>query len=311
MKIYINREPVSGPWGGGNKTLTALIDKIEKEGSQVTFDLTESDIDIIFCFDPRPNSQGTWYQDFLDYRENNKNTKIIQRVGDIGSHSKPELTQLVMQSTQFSDFIIFPSRWARDAIQFKKSNCTIVKNCPMPIFYKNRQRDGLVNAGVNNKIRVVTHHWSTNPKKGFDVYRDLSRLIKDREDIEFSYIGRLPDSFDKNIFSQYIEPQDEESLSMLLPQYDIYITASIEEAGANHPLEAMAAGLPVIYHELGGSIPEYCDEYGIQYGNSHSLIESIDLMIKMYPFYKERILKYNRTNLEMSEEYWRVICAIV
>ncbi len=48
MKIYINREPVSGPWGGGNKTLQALIDRIKDEGSQVTFDLSESDIDIIF-----------------------------------------------------------------------------------------------------------------------------------------------------------------------------------------------------------------------------------------------------------------------
>ncbi len=307
MKIYINREPVSGPWGGGNKTLQALIDRIKDEGSQVTFDLSESDIDIIFCFDPRPNSYGVWYQDFLNYREINKNTKIVQRVGDIGTHSKPELTQLVFQSIQFSDFIIFPSSWARDAIQFKGPNCAIVKNSPMPIFYKNRQD---LNIDSKNKVRIVTHHWSTNPKKGFDVYSDLCQYIKNKDNIEFSYIGRVPDNFDKTVFSEYIEPQDETSLSNILPQYDIYVTASVEEAGANHPLEALAAGLPVIYHENGGSIPEYCDEYGIQYGSTKDLFSSIELMIKMYPFYKRRALKYDRTNLEISEEYWRILCNI-
>ena len=307
MKIYINREPVSGPWGGGNKSLVALIDRIRSEGSEVVFNLDSDDIDTIFCFDPRPNSKGVWYQNFLDYREKNKNVKIVQRVGDIGTHSKPELTQLILQTTRLSDFCIFPSRWARDAIQFKGPNCAIVKNRPTPAFYNHRD-DAVLES--SDRVRLVTHHWSTNPKKGFEIYRGLSQHCKERESLEFSYIGRLPEGFDKNMFSEYIEPKDESFLSEALPTYDIYITASIEEAGANHPIEAIAAGLPVIYHELGGSIPEYCDEYGIQYNDLGSLLRSIDLMIEMYPFYKRRVLNYNRTNLEISEDYWRIICGI-
>ena len=31
MKIYFNRKPVGGPWGGGNKTLMSLINKLKDD----------------------------------------------------------------------------------------------------------------------------------------------------------------------------------------------------------------------------------------------------------------------------------------
>ena len=36
MKIYFNRKPVSGPWGGGNKLLASLMDVLS---DKATFDL--------------------------------------------------------------------------------------------------------------------------------------------------------------------------------------------------------------------------------------------------------------------------------
>ena len=46
------------------------------------------------------------------------------------------------------------------------------------------------------KLSVVTHHWSNNEKKGFDIYRKIDQLIEDKMlDIDFTYIGRLPDDF--------------------------------------------------------------------------------------------------------------------
>ena len=108
MKIYFNREPVSGPWGGGNKTLFSLTESL-KENHEITFNLEEK-IDVIFCFDPRPNKKRIWYQDFIDYKVKNPKTKIIQRVGDVGTHSKPELTSILKQIVKAgcTDFFIFP-----------------------------------------------------------------------------------------------------------------------------------------------------------------------------------------------------------
>ena len=46
---------------------------------------------------------------------------------------------------------------------------------------------------------------------------------------------------------------DELNLSLTLPSHDIYLTASLEEAGANHVLEALACGLPVLTTTLMGA----------------------------------------------------------
>ena len=112
MKIYLNRRPKDGPWGGGIKTVNKLTQTLKERGHQVVFKL-EPEIDVIFCIDPRPNEFGEWYQHLLQYREMFK-SKIVQRVGDLGTHSKPELTSLVRQSIPLSDFLIFPSEWARE-----------------------------------------------------------------------------------------------------------------------------------------------------------------------------------------------------
>ena len=168
-KVYINREPVSGPWGGGNKTLSGIVNSLSVY-ADIVFELDDADIDTIFCFDPRPNSKGEWYQDFLEYREK-FGSKIIQRVGDVGTHGKPDLTKLVHQSSHMSDFVIFPSDWARKFLQFNNKNYAVIHNSPMADFFENR-----VDNDPEDKLKIVTHHWSTNKLKGFDIYSELMIL---------------------------------------------------------------------------------------------------------------------------------------
>ena len=300
MKIYINREPVLGPWGGGNKTVTRLFEKLNEE-HEVVFQLCP-DIDVIFCIDPRPNNYGEWYQHFLNYKNQYKGTKIIQRAGDLGTHSKPQLTELVKQSVEYSDFIIFPSKWARDWIGYSKDNYRIIYNCPLEIFYENRNES----TEVNEKIKLVSHHWSTNPKKGFDVYEKLDKFIGNTDKFEFTYIGRKPDNLILHN-SNYISPIDASQLSKLLPQNDVYITASIEEAGANHVLEAIASGLPVVYHKDGGSIIDYCEDYGEEYSTFEQMISSIEKVADNYSFYKDKVLCYNDHIDNVINKYVEVI----
>ena len=117
MKIYINREPVTGPWGGGNKIICNLSDRLKDLGHEVVYRLFDEDIDVIYCQDPRPNQHGEWYQHFLNHRTLFK-SKIIQRVGDVGTHGKPELFDLVKKTSNISDFLIFPSEWSKQKIEF-------------------------------------------------------------------------------------------------------------------------------------------------------------------------------------------------
>tara|TARA_R110001583_G_scaffold16272_13_gene66727 strand:- start:9541 stop:10449 length:909 start_codon:yes stop_codon:yes gene_type:complete len=300
VKVFINRKPVSGPWGGGNKTVSALASALEPHAS-VVFDLDHSDIDVIFCFDPRPCPQGVWYQHFLDYREKH-GCKIIQRVGDVGTHGKPDLFSLVSQSTNLSDFIIFPSEWARNEINYRKDNYKVISNAPLDRFYLNRDKRDV----PAQKLNIVTHHWSTNTMKGFDIYEKLGEYCINRDDIRFTYIGRYPSSA-KTAGINLIDPKDIDFLSKEIPMHDIYLTASKLEAGANHVLEALAAGLPVIYREGGGSIDEYCKDYGERYSDFNSLVSAIEKVSSTYPDYKGRALNFSLTIEETIKKYLDII----
>ena len=301
MNIYLNREPIPGPWGGGNRVVVELSKEIIKNGWDLTFQLTP-DVDVIFCFDPRPNNLGIWYQDFLNHK-NSYSSRIIQRIGDLGTHGKPELTNLVRQTMSLSDYLIFPSQWAKQHIGFKGQNCKVVNNCPASIFHENK-RDNTV---LGEKIQLVTHHWSTNPKKGFSIYKKIDDFLDQQERYEFTYIGRLPQDLKfRNI--KHIPPMDAVELAKKLPEYDIYVTASIEEAGANHVLEAMACGLPVIYHNEGGSIVNYCEKYGEGFSSFSELIEKIEKVTEVYGNYKKDVLLYEDSIAQTIKEYVDIIC---
>jgi len=300
MKIYINRQPASGPWGGGNKTLFALIERLRSENHEVVFRLQEG-LDIIFCFDPRPNQHGEWYQNFFDYREYYKNTKIIQRVGDLGTHGKPELAELVKQTVNLSDHIIFPSEWAKEYINYKNDNCKIIYNSPLKEFYENRNE----NVNLTEKIKIITHHWSTNIKKGFKYYKMLDEFTDKETNYEFTYIGRKPE--DLNLKNSFIATGDNQFLSETISNSHIYLTASEEEAGANHVLEALACGIPVLYHKNGGSIINYCQDYGVSYDSFDSMLSGLEKIKSNYKLYKNSVLKYSHTIEDSIEEYIQVI----
>jgi len=298
MKIYINRQPKHGPWGGGAKTVNKLVELLLHKGHTVVYELQEG-IDVIFCMDPRPNHRGEWYQHFLDYRFENKNTKIVQRVGDVGTHSKPHLTDMVRQTLPHSDHFIFPSKWAKEWIGFESENFDIINNAPMQIFYENRKLD----LKLSEQVSIVTHHWSTNPKKGFDIYQKFEEWCKD-QNISFHYIGQVPPGVS---FGNYTKPISAEQLSVVLPKYDIYLTASQEEAGANHVLEALAAGLPVVYRDTGGSINNYCHPYGEEYSTFDGMVDKVQKVIGHYDTYKSEVLKYVDNNDNVIEKYCDII----
>lgn len=299
MRVYLNRKPRSGPWGGGIKTVNKLVEDLKKRGHDVVFNL-QDDIDVIFCIDPRPNDIGEWYQNFMNYKAYSPKSKIIQRVGDLGTHSKPQLTNLVKQTLNISDYFIFPSEWARDWIGFKGENCRVIHNAPMDIFHMHKN----AKLETQETPKLVTHHWSTNPKKGFHVYKQLDEHAQKTGEFEFTYIGRLPEGIE---LTNYIPPQGAQLVARELKKHDVYVTASVEEAGANHVLEALAAGLPVVYHKDGGSINNYCHKYGEEYSSFEELLGNLRKVIANYKEYKERVLTYDLDNVKIVNDYINII----
>jgi hypothetical protein len=301
MKFFINRKPVDGPWGGGNKFLTALIDIMKMNNHDVVFDLNSDDIDIIFCMDPRPNDNGIHYQHMLDYKNTNK-IKILQRVGDLGTHGKPELFSIVKKTVETSDWIIFPSEWAKNFLGFSGNNFSIIKNKPKKIFHNFKSIKK-----IEKPIKIVTHHWSNNPKKGFEIYRYIDENIKNDSDLEFSYIGRLPANLEfKRI--KHIPPLVDTDIAKQLQNNHIYVTASQEEAGANHVLEAMACNLPILYDVNGGSINEYVSSAGIAFDGKINFFEKLKELIENYQDFKKSLENYTDTVDQTVQEYYKLIC---
>lgn len=298
MKIYLNRKPKFGPWGGGAKLINSLVEKLLKEGHEVVFNLQEN-IDLLICFDPRNNDYNENYFDILNY-SSLFNKKILQRVGDLGTHGKPDLTKFVKFCVEKSDFLIFPSVWAKNFLNYKKNNYSIIENAPLEEFYSNRNKD----LSLNENIKIVTHHWSDNKKKGFDLYKDFDNFCKSKNNIEFTYIGRKPQNIE---FINYISPKNSKELSNILPKFDIYLTASEEEAGANHVLEAIACGLPVMYKNSGGSIVEYCKNYGCSYTSVNNIDNSLKKILDNFLSIKKSILDYNNTTSNIIDEYYEII----
>lgn len=305
MKVFINRMPISGPWGGGNRTVQLLVEKLKAFGYEVVFEL-EHGIDILFVMDPRPSNYGITYNQILKYK-NSSNAKIIQRVGDLGLHSKPHLTSLLELTLPLADHITFISNYAHEFIEKKGiaiGQYSIDELAPPKDFYQYRNITSEVTAPYN----IVTHHWSNNKLKGADIYQYLDNHL-DFDQFTMTFIGNVPVGVKfKNI--THIKPMGTEGLIRKLPEYDFYITGSVLETGGNHVLEAMACGLPVLYPSIGGGIKDYCYRYGMEYDSPENLIKNIDILVHNYTLYKDRVLLFNRRLEDVIQAYINLILEV-
>ena len=296
MKIYFNRRPVHGPWGGGSKVLTAIVDECLLRNHEVFFEEDihkQIEFNILFCIDPRAN-QFVDYRHLLNHKLKFKNSKFIQRIGDLGTHGKPELLNALKQIVRFPDVIIFPSVWAKNYLNLESEKSIIIPNAPLKQFIVGRQ-----NKILSKEFKIVSHHWSNNALKGFDIYKKLDDYCVITNKSSFTFVGRKPDDIS---LTNYIPPQDVDGLVSILPKHDVYITASKQEAGANHVLEALALGLPVLYHKDGGSINEYCQDFGIAYETFEDLVDIIENKKEKLQDISNKMV-YRRSSKDMAEEY--------
>jgi len=260
MIVFINRRHVSGPWGGGNRTIKTLHETLVKRGHTPCYDLS-TNIDIIYCHDPRPDNAGIRYENLL-WLKQNFNIPIFQRVGDVFYHRGDEYTKYLKSSLQYSDCVSFITNWAANFLDIKPDNekYFVHELKPPKEFFQNKRET------KNKKIRLITHHWSTNPLKGFDFYLEIDKMLSRYSNVEFIYLGRKPANFNpKNI--KLLDVKDVIGVKAELYKSDIYVTASKYETGGNHVVEALASKLPILYHGLGGGICDISKNYGTCYNN--------------------------------------------
>lgn len=253
MKVLVNRKIVNGPWGGGNNFVIALCKGLEDAGHKVTHTL-DSDIDVFFVVDPRPEGDVPGLANLFQEKEKFKNVKVVQRINECDARKNTEhMDNLLLHCSEFIDKTIFVSKWMENYFLSKGWHCSnnthIHNGVDTNIFIPGSRQKGRLKS-------VVAHHWSNNLLKGFDAYEFLDYMAG-KDLIEFTYIGRHRNTFQN---TRCIEPCTGQDLAKKLQGHDVYISGSRFDPGPNHVLEAISIGLPTYVHADGGGAVEFAGE---------------------------------------------------
>lgn len=307
--VSINYKAKEGPWGGANVFVLQLKKELENCGIKVRFDL-QGDIDLILMIDPRENLQRTAYglRDISAYRESHPGVSVIHRINECDKRkSTAFMDDILHQGNEVADYTIFISQWLCEYFQKRWFN----KEKPHSVIYNGADQTifhpvGSTRWSGDEKLRVVTHHWSDNPLKGFDVYKQLDELIANGkvQDCELWVIGRWPENLQWKS-ARTFPPTSGRELAELLRQCHLYLTASQWEPCGMHHVEGAQCGLPLLCHEDGGGIVEAGERYGIVFGDN--LIEAIDTARSQYDLLRQKVLMDMPTGGLMISEYMKII----
>ncbi len=310
MKISVGAKLIDGPFGGGNVFIINLVEFLKEKGHEVVNNLKDKDIDIIFLVNPLINSTTSTFNNIdIDYYLSfkNKSAITVQRINECDERKNTNyVNNKIISSNKNIDFTVFVSEWLRDLYikeGINNKNMTVVKGGPKTSIFNSFEKEKW---DKSEKLKIVTHHWSDNWMKGFDVYSNLDSLISNnkwKEKIEFTYIGNIPKDF-KFENTNIIKPLQGFELAEELRKHHIYVTGSINEPSGNHHMEGALSGLPVLYINSGG-IPEYCKGFGVEFKLSNLELK-LEEIIKDYDKYWRNLESYEYTFESASKEYLKI-----
>lgn len=261
--IAIFQEFAPPPGGGGNQFLRALWGEFEQKGFKVennTISLTT-----------RACLFNSYNFDFDRLKRfHRKNCRMVHRVdGPISIYrSRDDGTdrKIFAMNQEFADATVFQSKYSMEkhaelGMDFK--NPVVIHNAASPKIFHARDR---IPFDRKRRIRIFSASWSDNINKGSDVYQWLEDKL-DWERFEFTFAGRSPIPFRR---IKMVEPLPSDELAGLMRQHDIFISASKYESCPNIILEALSCGMPVIYHNSGGT-PEIVGEAGFGFASMEEI----------------------------------------
>lgn len=316
MKILFTLKPPQGSYGGGAFFVKNTTTELIKNGHQIINSLQDG-IDIIFIIDPRKDRYNIYgYEEIAKYKLNNPNVKIIHRINenDIKRKNSIGIENLILKTMRIADHIIFVSKWLYnyyhkyDLVNVYKINgkMSVIHNgVDQSIYYPSNIDDNR----EKRKIRVITHHWSNNYLKGFEIYHYLDKYINENPtcNIEFIYIGNYNYEGYEPVASKLYPPMESKKIAELIRNSDIYLTATQWEPGAMHYLEAMSCGLPILYRTNGGGAHEVCKDCGIEFDKKEEIINKIYQIMDNREKYTNNIDYHYISKDRCVEDFMKII----
>lgn len=301
MNIYIHYEICNQPWGGINSFFKSLREYITEYHSQdITLVDSFKKCDI-FLMGAGSLGQGKLidYQmirSLIEKRNNifNKvlknNFKLVHRLDGLRSiynNFYDPTDDLQIRLAMLADNIIFQSDFSLDNFKrfgYKKNNYTIIYNGVNQRIFNSHNKKFY----KDGKLKILSVNWSCNPRKGYKVIADFS----ENPQVESCFVGNWNNEIDKKNV-KVIPPLQREELVKYYKEADIFLHAAENDPCPNVVLEAMSCGLPIIYHNSGGT-REIASEYGIalpQEINNETINNTIVMVKKEYNYYLEKLLQ--------------------
>ncbi len=308
MKIAIGMRPYAGPWGGGNRFVSALTEALTRAGHAVVHSLADSDIDIALLTDPRPRSPNVTFGAGALLRYvvlRNRRALIVHRINECDERKGERfINHKLVRANYAADATVFVGEWLTRLPVWREHLRTpwfVIRNGADARLFN---PTGFAPWTGQGPLRLVTHHWGYHPMKGFDVYRALDRMLADpvwRERIAFTYVGNLPRGF-AFANARYVPPLDGTALAAELRAHHAYVTGSINEPGGNHQNEGALCGLPLLYR-TSGCLTEYCAGFGVPFEGPGDLEPALGRLMTDYSSIAPRMGVYPHTAERMTSEW--------
>lgn len=273
-RIAISMAPTRSAWGGASPFVWQLTALLRRRGWRIQYSLTPTP-DLVLVIDPRSDHPKKKFglRELREFRKAHPRVPILHRINECDQRKGTnDMDELLRQTNELSDYTVFIADWLRDYFAAKWFDTARPHSC-----IYNGADPGIYHpfeAAVPTEgkpVRVVTHHWSDNPLKGFDIYEKVDHLIADGKlpGFQLVVIGRWPASI-RWRSAELHGPCTGRPLAEKLRGCHIYLTASRWEPCGMHHVEGAQCGLPLVYHEDGGGIVEAGKKYGLGYRDDPS-----------------------------------------
>ena len=281
-KIKIIHNFKEGASGGGNRFLNQLRDELKFLGQ---YSDINPDIAIwnSFPFGKPVKTILNLYLLFLKKKylihRTDGPTMIVR-----GNPSNIIYDYITMETNRlFASATIFQSDFSKElsfAIGWKKRSFdSLIKNSAASFFdidinyYKNKDKEK----------NIVISAWSSNIKKGFDIYEELPNIIPHGWKLINLTNRKILSSRDNVENKMIVNP---EKLSKILQKSYVYITASIDDPCSNALLEAKSSGCIIIARSEGGH-PELISNEDYLFSNKEDLKSIFIDIVNRFPSRKK------------------------
>lgn len=264
-KIYVNRAPNFGPYGGGAKFINALF-----AHAKMTPRLSEADTWLIAGIDAEVENGCPSLEHMLSARRTST-TQLAIRVNDCDARKGTNhVDKILLAASEHVDTTFFVSRWMMEHFLKKGWKCqdnhVLINGVDKDLFKPApKLNDG--------KVNIVTAHWSDNKMKGEYMNEWLDSFVAENTDFTFTYIGRTKAKLPN---SRVIAPLVAQDLGAELAKYDVCVNASMFDPAPNAVIESVSCGVPTYVAHNGGGCIELA---GIDHVY-HSIEELRDILLK-------------------------------